>query len=80
LNAWAKASVMGALGSFGNTVQALVDAEPGTFDRLRIRMAERAFEIERGRPARTYGDLLGPYLRALPPGFEPEDPASPGSG
>ena len=43
-------------------------------------MAERAFEVERGRPPKTYGDLLGAYLKALPDGIEPQDLVNPGSG
>jgi hypothetical protein len=33
-------------------------------------MAERAFVIERGRPPKRYGELLGPYLKRLPDGIE----------
>lgn len=43
-------------------------------------MAERAFVLERGRPPKTYGELLGPYLNTLPEGIEPEDRLIPGSG
>ena len=42
-------------------------------------MAERAFAIERGRPPKTYGELLGPYLKTLPNGIGPPDPVNPGS-
>jgi hypothetical protein len=59
-----------------NLVLTRIDFEQGIFDDLRVRMAGRAYEIERGKPAATYGDLLGHYLKALPEGFEPGDAAS----
>ncbi|WP_435011425.1 hypothetical protein P12x_002736 [Tundrisphaera lichenicola] len=77
LDAWARNSVLESLNPFSRSIQALVDAEPGTFDRLALMSAERAFEIERGRLPRTYGELLGPYLKALPDGLEPGDLANP---
>jgi hypothetical protein len=73
LNAWAKDSVMYPLANSSSHFQGLIDAEPGTFDSFRIRMAERAFEIDHGKPPRTYGELLGVYLKALPEGIEPGD-------
>ena len=74
LNAWAKDSVMDSLANSSSHLQPLIDAEPGTFDGLRIKMAERAFEIDHGKPPKTYGELLGPYLKSLPEGLEPGDP------
>jgi len=77
LDAWARSSAVGDLGPFGSNIQALVDAEPGTFDQIALKMAERAFTIERGRPPKTYGELIGPYLKALPDWIEPGDPVNP---
>ena len=77
LDAWAKSSAVEALNPFGGNVQALVSAEPGTFDQIALKMAERAFTIERGRPPKTYGELIGPYLKALPDGIEPGDLVNP---
>ncbi len=80
LDAWYRDSVLRDLGPFSSMMLGLLDAELGTFDRFRLRMAERAFAVERGRPPRTYGELLGPYLKALPEGVEPGDLVNPGSG
>ncbi|WP_435005348.1 hypothetical protein P12x_003245 [Tundrisphaera lichenicola] len=80
LEAWAKSSTKIGFWNFSNLLQALVDSEPGVLDHLRLRMAERAFEIEHGRLPKTYGELLGPYLNSLPDGIEPDDPANPGAG
>ena len=60
--------------------QSYLDAEVGTFDQFRQRMAERAFVVERGRPPKTYGEMLGFYLKALPEGIEFEDLVNPGAG
>lgn len=76
---WAKNSVIGAISDFNARTLGLIDAEPGTFDRFRVRMAERAYQLDHGKPPRTYGDLLGPYLQALPEGLEPGDPTAAGS-
>ncbi|WP_435005349.1 hypothetical protein P12x_003246 [Tundrisphaera lichenicola] len=80
LEAWAKDSALLYIGPFNSTLQGHFDAEPGIFDHFRLRMAERAFEIEHGRPPKTYGELLGPYLKTLPEGIEPGDPANPSPG
>jgi hypothetical protein len=80
LEAWYRDSVLNDLSPFSSIIQAYLDAEVGTFDHFRLRMAERAFEIERGRPPKTYGELLGPYLKSLPEGIEPEDLVNPGEG
>ena len=77
LDAWAKSSVVEALNPFGGNIQALVSAEPGTFDQIALKMAERAFTIERGRPPKTYSELIGPYLKALPDWIEPGDLVNP---
>jgi hypothetical protein len=79
LESWYRDSVLNELGPFSSTNQTYLDAEAGTFDHFRLRMAERAFEIERGRPPKTYGELLGPYLKSLPEGIEPQDLVNPGS-
>ena len=51
-------------------------AARGQLDALRLRLAEQAYALEHdGRPAATCGDLLGPYLDALPEGVAPGDPA-----
>ena len=73
LTAWADRSALSTLMSPFNPILSRAESEPAIFDTLRLRMAERAFEIEKGRPASTYGDLVGPYLKALPDGIEPTD-------
>jgi hypothetical protein len=73
LKSWADRSTYRYLMPALNTALSYADFEGGTFDELRLRMAERAYEIERGKPASTYGDLLGPYLRSLPENIEPAD-------
>jgi hypothetical protein len=80
LEAWTRDSILYAIGPFSNMLQSRLDTEPGLLENLALTMAERAFAIERGRPPRTYGELLGPYLRTLPAGIEPQDPVNPGSG
>ncbi len=79
LDGWAKDSAMKAIGFFSSQIQGLIDSEPGTFEGFRVRMAERAYQLDHGKPPRTYGDLLGPYLQALPEGLEPGDPTAAGS-
>ena len=80
LESWYKDSILNELNPLSNLMQAYLDAEAGTFDQFRLRMAARAFEIERGRPPKTYGEMLGPYLKALPDGIEPQEPVTPGTG
>ena len=80
LERWWKDSVLNDLGPFSGHMQGYLDAEVGTFDHFRLRMAGRAFAIERGRPPKAYGELLGPYLEALPDGIEAEDLVDPGAG
>jgi hypothetical protein len=79
LESWSRDSIVFVLGPFSDTLQRHLDAEAGTFDHLTLKMAERAFEIDHSRPARTYGELLGGYLKALPEGIEPQDLLNPGS-
>ena len=73
LDSWARDSIVMALGPFHSGLQIYIDAEVGTFDNLILKMAERAFVIEHGKPPKTYGELIGPYLKALPEGIQPED-------
>jgi hypothetical protein len=80
LESWSRDSIVMDLNPFNTTVQRHLEAEAGTFEYFTLKMAERAFVIERGRPPRTYGELLGPYLKALPDGIEPQDLVNPGSG
>jgi hypothetical protein len=80
LESWWKDSVLNDLGPYSNLIQTYLDAEVSTFDQFRLRMAERAFVIEHGRPPKTYGEMLGSYLKALPEGIEPEDLVNPGAG
>ncbi len=75
LNAWVMSSAAKWFGSF-RQVQPLVDAEPGIFELLQLKMAERAYRLDRGRPPKTFADLLGTYLKTLPEGIEPGDPLS----
>ena len=78
LESWYKGSFLALIGPYSNFLQAFLDAEAGMFDRLRLKLATRAFEIERGRLPKVYGELLGPYLEDLPAGIEPGDPMDPG--
>jgi hypothetical protein len=80
LESWSRDSIVMELGPFNTTLQRHLDAEAGTFNHLTLTMAERAFVIERGRPPKRYGELLGPYLKALPDGIESQDLVIPSSG
>jgi hypothetical protein len=77
LEIWAgRTTIIGFNGNYHPAVMTRIDAEPGIFDTFLIHMAERAYEIEHGKPPQTYADLLGAYLRVLPEGFEPIDRVS----
>jgi len=76
LHTWAENSAMKGLGYSLRFLQAQIDAERGILETLRVRMAERAYLLDHGRPPRTYADLLGPYLKTLPEGIEPGDAVS----
>jgi hypothetical protein len=76
LMAWADKSLLGVVSSASAQVIARLEGERGIFDGLRIAMAERAYELERGKPPATYRDLLGAYLKELPEGFDPDDVTS----
>jgi hypothetical protein len=80
LESWWKDSILSELTPFSNILQGYVDGENGTLDHFTLKMAERAFLIEHGRPPKTYGELLGPYLKMLPEGIDPEEVLDPGSG
>ena len=73
LEAWADRSKFGLVWGGTNGWAARLDAEPGIFDTLLLAMAERAHAIEHGGPAKTYGDLLGSYLKTLPEGIAAGD-------
>jgi hypothetical protein len=80
LESWTRDSILNEIGPFSNLLQSHLDTEASLFGNLSLKMAERAFAIERGRPPKTYGELLGPYLKALPDGIEPLDLVDPASG
>jgi len=71
---WARACSFRANGlglSFG---QGVIRATEGQLDQLRMRMAERAFQLDHdGQPARTFGDLFPAYIDALPAGITAGD-------
>jgi hypothetical protein len=56
--------------SFINVIKAS-DAERLAQASLVIALANRLYEIERGKPPTTYEELVGPYLKALPEGYKP---------
>ena len=79
LESWAKKTrSWSEIGPFSIIRNPRLDAEVGVFDHFTLKMAERAFVIERGRPPKTYGELLGPYLKTLPDGIGPQDLVNPG--
>lgn len=55
-----------------NALRAM-DGQRRRHDSLIVTLAERLYRREQGRPPKTYGDLLGTYLDALPFGFEAGD-------
>jgi hypothetical protein len=70
---WADGSAVGLIWGLLAVGRSRIEAESGMFDTILIGLAERVFKIEHGSPPRTYGELLGPYLKALPAGIEPGD-------
>jgi hypothetical protein len=76
---WVDDSVLRDLHPYSNMLQPKLDEEPVRFDELLLAMAERLFAIERGLSPRTFGELLGPDLKALPERIAPYDPVKPGS-
>ena len=73
LESWLRDSIVKDVNPFSSHFQRYFDSEASTFNEVALKMAERAFAIDRGRPARTYGELLGGYLKTLPDGLEPQD-------
>ena len=52
------------------------DRERKTFDSLIIGLAEECYRREHaGKSPKTLGELVGPYLKRLPEGFDPSDAA-----
>ncbi len=49
----------------------VTDTERVTQANLVIALANRLYEIERGKPPETVEELVGPYLKALPEGYKP---------
>ena len=76
LATWAEHSAYSVVAGNLEGVLMRVDAEAAMLDTLLIRMAERAYELDHGKPPRTYNDLLGAYLKALPDGIEGVDHVS----
>ncbi len=76
LSGWADHSAVRFLMPGYSSAIARLDFEPGIFDHWRLQMAERAYQIDHGQPAKTYADLIGSYLAELPEGMEPGDALS----
>lgn len=57
-----------------NNVIAAFDREIATHGGLIVTLAEELYKREKGEPPRALGDLVGPYLDALPPGYLAVDP------
>ena len=80
----AQSSLYHALGYNNPTSMHWIDSNAAHLDALVLRMAERGYTLEHGRPPRTYADLLGSYLQALPNGIAAGDavtaiPETPGA-
>jgi len=74
LAGWARACSFRANGLGLSFAQGAIRAIEGQLDQLRMRMAERAFQLDHGgQPARTFGDLFPAYLDALPAGITAGD-------
>jgi hypothetical protein len=69
----AKSSLYQLLGYDNPTSIFWIDSDAGHLDALVLRMAERGFTLEHGRPPQTYADLLGSYLQKLPYGLAASD-------
>jgi hypothetical protein len=52
----------------------VTDAERTSQANLVITLANRLYEIERGKPPETVEELVGPYLKALPAGYKRIEP------
>jgi hypothetical protein len=53
------------------------DGDLAAFDLPRLDIAARAYRLDGGVPPTTYGDLVGPYIKTLPDGFEHGDALAP---
>ncbi len=80
LSAWTLGSAFALVWGGGSGGVAKIESEPGVFDSILLGMAERAYQIEHGKPAKTYGDLLGSYLKTLPEEIKATDQISATSG
>jgi hypothetical protein len=75
LAGWAESSGYSTIAyDLDSFVMTKLEAEDAIFDTWRLRMAERAYQIDHGKPPKTHADLLGAYLEQLPEGIEPSDP------
>ncbi len=74
LEAWTNDSAIHDLNPYSSMIMGHIDAEPVIFETFKLAIAERAFELEHGRPAKTYGELLNGYLKTLPDRIEAQDP------
>ena len=74
LAAWVRASYALVPLSHIAAFQGQARATRQTLDLLRLHLAQRAYTLEHaGSAPSRFGDLLGPYLDALPEGFAPSD-------
>jgi hypothetical protein len=51
-----------------------IDRESSIWARLEVTMAELLYQRDHGDPPATLGQLVGPYLKHLPPGRDADDP------
>ncbi|MBX6313235.1 MAG: hypothetical protein IRY99_10030 [Isosphaeraceae bacterium] len=78
LRDWTKSSLFSSVFAPLSTVQGRFDGERLAFDLIRLNLAEQCYRREHGALPKTYGDLVGPYLKELPEGYDPADvPARP---
>jgi hypothetical protein len=56
---------------FVNNIVKAADSERVAQANLLIALANRLYEIERGKPLETVEELVGPYLKSLPEGYKP---------
>jgi hypothetical protein len=74
LQQWLLTSDLRALFPALEAILARCDGDLAALELFRLVIAVRAYRLDRGVPPTTYGDLVGPYLKTLPEGFEPRDP------
>ena len=71
---WVNASYCRPIVQHLSYCQRLTRDVESLLDQLRMRLAERAYALDHeGRPASTFGELLGLYLDQLPPGVVAAD-------